>query len=116
MRFSIRGKIVFPYLLLTLVVAIAGAYIVTYLVASLLDERLTNQLLEAERVVSGELVRREINHLEAVRIVVAELSPMLFSAVVQPTPMYTRKFATGTHLITSILYAGDNSVFVSGHF
>jgi hypothetical protein len=39
---------------------------VTYLVASSLDERLTNQLLEAGRVVSDDLVRREIDHLEAV--------------------------------------------------
>jgi two-component system sensor histidine kinase VicK len=64
---SIRGKIVLPYLILTLTVAIIGIYVVTSLVASSLDERLTNQLLEAGRVVSDGLARQEMNHLESAR-------------------------------------------------
>ncbi|MBN1889667.1 MAG: HAMP domain-containing protein [Thermoflexales bacterium] len=66
---NIRDKIVLPFLVLTLVVAIAGVYVVTNLVAGSLDERLTNQLLEAGRVVADNLARREINHLEWARIV-----------------------------------------------
>lgn len=66
---NIRGKIILPYVILTLVVAIVGTYVVTSLVASSLDERLTNQLLEAGRVVSDSLARREIAHLEAARVV-----------------------------------------------
>ena len=66
---NIRGKIILPYLVLTLVVAIVGTYVVTSLVASSLDERLTNQLLEAGRVVSDSLARREIAHLEMARVV-----------------------------------------------
>jgi len=68
-RLNIRGKIILPYLVLTLVVAIVGTYVVTSLVASSLDERLTNQLLEAGRVVSDSLARREIAHLEMARVV-----------------------------------------------
>ncbi len=66
---NIRSKIILPYLVLTLVVAVVGTYVVTSLVASSLDERLTNQLLEAGRVVSDSLARREIAHLEAARVV-----------------------------------------------
>ena len=65
---SIRAKVILPYLLLTLIVAVTGAYVVTRLVSSSLGERLTNQLLEAARVVSGTMARQEIKHLEAARI------------------------------------------------
>jgi signal transduction histidine kinase len=65
---SIRFKVILPYLLLTLIVAVTGAYVVTRLVSSSLGERLTNQLLEAARVVSGTMTRQEIKHLEAARI------------------------------------------------
>jgi signal transduction histidine kinase len=66
---SIRFKVILPYLLLTLVVAVTGVYVVTRLVAGSLNERLTNQLLEAGRVVSDDIARQEIKHVEAARIV-----------------------------------------------
>ena len=66
---NIRGKIVLPFLILTLVVAVIGTYVVTSLVASSLDERLTNQLLESGRVVSDTLARQEIAHLESARTI-----------------------------------------------
>ncbi len=65
---SIRFKVILPYLLLTLIVAVTGAYVVTRLVSGSLGERLTNQLLEAARVVSGTMARQEIKHLESTRI------------------------------------------------
>ena len=66
---NIRNKIVLPYLILTLIVAVIGTYVVTRLVASSLDERLTNQLLEAGRVVSDSLARWEVDHLESARTI-----------------------------------------------
>ncbi len=66
---SIRFKVILPYLLLTLVVAITGVYVVTRLVAASLSERLTNQLLEAGRVVSDDMARQEIKHVETGRII-----------------------------------------------
>jgi signal transduction histidine kinase len=66
---SIRTKIILPYLVLTIVVAIIGVFVVTRLVASSLDERLSNQLLEAGRVVSDGMARREIEHLESARAI-----------------------------------------------
>ena len=66
---SIRSKIILPYLILTLVVAVIGTYVVTSLVAGSLDERLTNHLLEAGRVVSDTLARQELGHLEKAQTV-----------------------------------------------
>jgi signal transduction histidine kinase len=64
---SIRFKVILPYLLLTLFVAVTGAYVVTRLVANSLEERLSNQLLEAGRVVSDSMARQEVKHVQAAR-------------------------------------------------
>jgi signal transduction histidine kinase len=66
---SIRFKVILPYLLLTLVVAITGVYVVTKLVANSLSERLTNQLLEAGRVVSDGMARQDNKHIEVARLI-----------------------------------------------
>ncbi len=66
---SIRYKVILPYLLLTLLVAVTGVYVVTNLVTNTLSERLTNQLLEAGRVVSDDIIRQEVNHIETARII-----------------------------------------------
>ncbi|HEU4745131.1 MAG TPA: ATP-binding protein [Anaerolineales bacterium] len=66
---SIRFKVILPYLLLTLIVAVTGAYIVTRLVSSSLNERLTNQLVEAGRVISDTMARQEVRQLESARLV-----------------------------------------------
>src|SRR6185436_14574381 len=66
---SIRFKVILPYLLLTLIVAVTGAYVVTRLVSSSLSERLSNQLLEAGHVISDTMARQEIKQLEAARVI-----------------------------------------------
>lgn len=67
---SIGTKIVLPYFLLTLVVASVGAYVVTNLVASSLEERITNQLLDAGQIVAEGMVRHEEQRLQTLRTVV----------------------------------------------
>ncbi|MDP1544627.1 MAG: ATP-binding protein [Anaerolineales bacterium] len=64
---SIRIKVILPYLLLTLVVSLIGVYVVTQLVTGTLRERLTNQLLEAGRIVSDNFVRLEVQHVADAR-------------------------------------------------
>jgi signal transduction histidine kinase len=64
---SIRIKVILPYLLLTLVVSLIGVYVVTQLVTGTLRERLTNQLLEAGRIVSDNFVRLEVQHVSDAR-------------------------------------------------
>jgi len=67
---SIRFKVILPYLILTLLVAITGAYVVTRLVANSLSERLNNQLLEAGRSVSDRIAHLELQHIEDARILI----------------------------------------------
>jgi len=66
---SIRFKVILPYLLLTLLIAVTGAYVVTRLVANSLEERLANQLLEAGRVVSDTVARQELDQVQSARII-----------------------------------------------
>src|SRR3990172_6728614 len=68
LNLGIRGKIIFPYLLLTLAVAILGAYIVTQLIAGSIEERFNNQLVNAGQVAADGLVRLARNPLELWRI------------------------------------------------
>jgi signal transduction histidine kinase len=68
-QLSIRFKVILPYLLLTIIVAVTGAYVVIHLVSNSLDERLANQLLEAGRVVSDQVAQQEIKHVGAARLV-----------------------------------------------
>ena len=67
---SIRFKVILPYLILTLLVAITGAYVVTNLVTDSLAERLNNQLLEAGRAVSDRFARLELQQIDDARIIV----------------------------------------------
>lgn len=128
---NIRGKIVLPYLILTLVVAIIGIYVVTSLVASSLDERLTNQLLEAGRVVSDTLARHEMDHLETARVialttglaeavqaddrdrVVALAQPL---AVVRGLESLIIVDARGQEMLHMLRQADGTSEFVEGQF
>lgn len=64
---SIRLKVILPYLILTVVVAMIGVYVVTRLVANSLSDRLTNQLLEAGHVVSDSFVRQESDQVDTAR-------------------------------------------------
>ena len=66
---SIRLKVILPYLLLTVVVSVIGVYVVTRLVSNSMDERLTNQLLEAGRIVSDHFVKQELQHVKNARVV-----------------------------------------------
>jgi signal transduction histidine kinase len=66
---SIRYKVILPYLFLTIIVSVIGVYVVTRLVSNTVRERLTNQLLEAGRVVSDSFVRQEVRHVETARII-----------------------------------------------
>jgi putative nucleotidyltransferase with HDIG domain len=66
-RRHIRWKIIAPYVVLAIVLAGVGTFLVTRLVTGSLQERFDNQLAEAARVTSDSFVRRERKHLEVVR-------------------------------------------------
>lgn len=65
---SLRAKLIIPYVLLTLSIALLGVFIITRLVAGSFQERFGNQLIEAGRVTADGIVRREQEHLENLRL------------------------------------------------
>jgi hypothetical protein len=67
---GLQGKLIIPYMLLTIVLAMGGVYIVTRLVTSSIRERFVNQLFEASRVAAEGIVRQEDQHLENLRTMV----------------------------------------------
>lgn len=65
---SLESRLIVPYILLTLLLAIIGTFITTRLVTSSIRERFFNQLYEASRVASDGIVRRERVNLENLRL------------------------------------------------
>jgi signal transduction histidine kinase len=65
---GLRAKLIVPYVLLTMVIAMVGVFIVTRLVTSSIRERFVNQLFEASRVVADGIVRHERDHLADLRL------------------------------------------------
>jgi signal transduction histidine kinase len=66
--FRLRGQLIVPYVLLSMVTAMVGILIVTRLVTSSIRERFVNQLYEASRVASDGVVRRERAQLQSLRL------------------------------------------------
>jgi len=64
---GIGSKIIFPFLILTLIVAGFGAFIVVNLVTGTLHERFNNQLLDSGRVVAESMVGYEEDRLATLR-------------------------------------------------
>jgi signal transduction histidine kinase len=65
---SLRAKLIIPYVVLTLLIAMVGVFVITNLVTSSVRERFINQLLEASRVAGDGIVRQERIHLEDLRL------------------------------------------------
>ncbi|MCJ7533951.1 MAG: HD domain-containing protein [Anaerolineales bacterium] len=68
-RFPIRMKVTLPYLILALIIAVMGAYIVTRIVFDTIEERFTNQLLETGKIAAEWMVKEEDELLETLRLV-----------------------------------------------
>ena len=65
---SLKAKLIIPYLILTLLTAMVGTFVVTRLVASSVRERFYNQMYEASRVAADGIVRIEDEHLINLRL------------------------------------------------
>ncbi len=68
-KVPVRLKITLPYVLLALALAIAAAYVVSQVVLDTIEERFTNQLIEAGKLTTDWLVREEDRLLETLRLV-----------------------------------------------
>lgn len=67
-HFSIRTKLTIPYMILALLVAIVGGYIVTQVLLGSLEERFTNQMIETRKLASESMVREEDRMLGTLRL------------------------------------------------
>ena len=67
-RVPVRLKITLPYVLLALVLAIGAAYVVSRVVLDTIEERFTNQLIEAGKLTTDWLVQEEDRLLETQRL------------------------------------------------
>ncbi|MBN1312987.1 MAG: HAMP domain-containing protein [Anaerolineae bacterium] len=67
---TIRNKIILPFLLLTMIVAAVGTFVITRLVASSIQDRLTNQLVETSRAAGDGIVAWETYHLDVLRLAI----------------------------------------------
>jgi len=66
--YSLKVKLIVPYVILTLFTAMIGTYVVTRLVSSSARERFLNQLYEASRVAADGILRAERGHLADLRL------------------------------------------------
>ncbi len=64
---TLQTRLTVPYIMLTILLAMIGTYIITRLVTSTVGERFDNQLLEASRIAADGLVQRERVHLANLR-------------------------------------------------
>jgi putative nucleotidyltransferase with HDIG domain len=67
-RIPIRIKITAPYLVLSIILAVAAAYIITQLIVENLEERFNKQLYEAGKIASELIVSYESQLLETERL------------------------------------------------
>lgn len=88
---QLRYQIIFPFLLLTLIVAMAGGMVVFYLVGQSLQERFDNHLAAVTRAANDALVSQEQANLQFLREVAFSLPNETNGApaVLMPWPMVT---------------------------
>ncbi|MBN1221139.1 MAG: HAMP domain-containing protein [Anaerolineae bacterium] len=68
-RVPVRMKITLPYIVLALLLAMAAAYVVNRVVLDSIEERFTNQLIEAGKLANDWMVQEEDRLLETLRLV-----------------------------------------------
>ncbi|MFN2145070.1 MAG: HD domain-containing phosphohydrolase [Anaerolineales bacterium] len=66
---SIQVKITLPYILLSMIVAVGGAYLITQLMVRSVDRRFKNSLIETAKISADLLVQEEDQILETVRLI-----------------------------------------------
>ena len=64
---QLRYQIIFPFLLLTFMVAVVGAFVVFFLLGQRLQESFDTDLTNLTRSVSDDLIRREASNLQFLR-------------------------------------------------
>jgi signal transduction histidine kinase len=110
-RFAkLRTELIVPYIVLTLLIAMAGTFVITRLVTSSIRERFVNQIVEASRIAADGVVRQEQRNLSALRLLI--FTEGVASAVAQRDANRLQELLlplalnNNTELITAIDRAG----------
>jgi len=135
--YSLRTKLVAPYAVLTVIIAMLGVFVITNLVSASFQERFENQLVEASSVAADGIVRMERKHLSVARLIanmqgvpefvqaenVSSLSPILEGVALNDEVELMAVLDTSGHsLITLrnvlgqgelVYYVGDDFSFFS---
>lgn len=91
---NIREKVTLPYLLLAIVLILGAAFVVTRVVFDSIEERFTNQLLEAGILASERMVVEEEQMLKAFRLLA--YSKGVSEALLNNDPDQLRELTFGT--------------------
>jgi len=67
---SLQTELIVPYIILTILIAMVGTYVITRLVTSSIRERFDNQIFGASGVAADSVVRQEQKNLAALRLLV----------------------------------------------
>jgi signal transduction histidine kinase len=67
---NLRTELIVPYIILTLLIAMVGTFVVTRLVTSSIRERFVNQMVEASRVAADGVIRQEQDNLARLRLLI----------------------------------------------
>jgi adenylate cyclase len=67
-RYPVRIKMTLPYIVLALILAAAAAYVINQVVLDTIEERFTNQLIEAGLLTADWMVQEEDRLLETLRL------------------------------------------------
>ncbi len=65
---TVRAKIVFPYAILALILALIAAFLISQVVLDTIEERFTNQVIEMGKITSDWMVQEESELLETLRL------------------------------------------------
>ena len=65
---SIRTKLTLPYIVLAVLIAVGGGYVVSQVALNSLEERFANQLIESRKLASNSIVRTETDLLATLRL------------------------------------------------
>ena len=67
-RIPMRVKIVFPYIVLSLILALAAAYLISQVMLETIEDRFTNQVIEMGKVTADWMVQEETDLLQTLRL------------------------------------------------
>ncbi len=102
---NLQSKLIVPYVILTVLTAAVGAFVVTQLVVESFSERFANQLNEAARVAADGVVRTERDHLEHLRV--------MANTVGVPAAVAQRDDALLLNLLSPLAYNKQAEILVA---